>query len=139
MPSDVNNQDDRDKEMCAIALDEAFGLCGNNAVIFEQIATIMGIPKNDLTSVTPLDTKYKGILAGGPRQGNKWVIARAWDLVVNEQFGIMDAFHQAWEEAEPQPLMPTSGSPASANQGGVASQGYPVDEDSLDIDDFPEQ
>jgi hypothetical protein len=92
-------QDDRDKEMCAIALDEAFSLCGNNTVIFEQIATIMGIRKTDLSAVTPLDKKYQGVLNGGLHD-DKWVIARAWDLVVNDGIGIMDAFNQAWDETE---------------------------------------
>ena len=92
-------QDERDKEMRAIALDEAFSLCGNNTVIFEQIATIMGIRKTDLSAVTPLDKKYREVLNGG-RHDDKWVIARAWDLVVNEGIGIMDAFNQAWDETE---------------------------------------
>jgi len=115
MESDVDGtgssiQDERDKEMCAIALDEAFSLCGNNTVIFEQIAAIMGIRKTDLNSVTPLDSKYRGIL-NGARYDTKWAIARAWDLVVNEKAGVMEAFNQAWEEVEAskEPVPPAAG------------------------------
>ncbi len=104
MESDVEGtgtgiQDDRDKEMCAIALDEAFSLCGNMPMIFEQIAQMMGIRKADLNSVTPLDSKYRGIL-NGARYDTKWAIARAWDLVMNEKVSVMGAFNQAWEEVE---------------------------------------
>jgi len=104
MESDVegtgsNVQDERDKEMCAIALSEAFNLCGNMPMLFEQIAQMMGVRKADLNLVTPLDTKYRGIL-NGARYDTKWAIARAWDLVMNEKADVMDAFNQAWEEVE---------------------------------------
>lgn len=124
--NDVQNE--RDAEMCAIALDEAFGLCGNNTVIFEQIATIMGIRKTDLNSVTPLEKKYQDILRGA-RHDDKWVIARAWDLVVNEKYGIMDAFHQAWAEVDagtPEPAAPAGASPRMDDDVGEP-----------DIDEFP--
>ena len=128
MESNDGIQDARDKEMCAIALDEAFGLCGNNTVIFEQIAVIMGIRKGDLASVTPLESKYRGVLASGPSQGDKWVIARAWDLVVNDKLGIMDAFTQAWDEATPEPQVEPE--PQRFEQAGPS--------EDLDLDEFPE-
>jgi hypothetical protein len=114
--------------MCAIALDEAFGLCGNNTVIFEQIATIMGIRKTDLNSVTPLEKKYQDILLGA-RHDDRWVIARAWDLVVNEKIGIMDAFRQAWDEVDvgtSEPAAPAGAQPMV--DGDVGEPG---------IDEFP--
>lgn len=123
-------QDERDAEMCAIALDEAFSLCGNNVVIFEQIAGLMGIRKADLNSVTPLNDKYQGIL-NAARYDDKWVIARAWDLVANDGLGIMDAFRQAWEEVD------ASKGGSQASPDGAA----PVSEDlgdEPDIDQFPE-
>jgi hypothetical protein len=116
--------DERDKEMCAIALDEAFSLCGNNTVIFEQIATIMGIRKDALSAVTPLEKKYREVLNAG-KHDDKWVIARAWDLVVNEGIGIMDAFNQAWDETE-QP-----------KDEGVPPSNGNMDEPG--IDEFPDE
>ncbi len=129
MESDVTMQDERDKEMCAIALDEAFGLCGNNTVIFEQIATIMGIRKADLAAVTPLDSKYRTVLNGG-KHDDKWVIARAWDLVVNDKAGIMDAFNQAWGETEVEDV--------GLNQSLPVPGGISPHDDPDDIDNFPE-
>lgn len=131
--NDVNNgvQDERDAEMCAIALDEAFSLCGNNVVIFEQIATLMGIRKADLNSVTPLNDKYQGIL-NAARYDDKWVIARSWDLVVNDGIGIMDAFRQAWEEVDV-----SKGGSQAAPAAGPAPIGDDLGEEP-DIDQFPE-
>lgn len=93
-----------EKEKCAIALDEALTMCGGNESLFNQIATMMGIRKEELSSVMPLETKYRGILAIGPGNGKvpntRWVLARAWQLVVEEGMGALDAIDQGWEEAE---------------------------------------
>jgi hypothetical protein len=95
---------EKDSEMCAIALDEAFNLCGNNDVIFEQIAILMGIRNDVLASLKPLKDKYQKVLADGvgtdERSASRWVLARAWDLTINEGNGIMAAFGQAWTEAD---------------------------------------
>lgn len=99
-------QTEEDKEKCAIALDEAFGMCGNNDVIFTQIAKMMGIRDDALRLVSPLKEKYRNIMASGITSADskdiitRWVIARAWDLTVNEKSMIMEAFDQAWEEAD---------------------------------------
>jgi hypothetical protein len=124
--------------MCAIALDEAFGMCGNNDAIFQQIAMMMGIRSDALASVTPLKEKYQNVLISGPGATDKtaarWVIARAWDLTINEKFGIMDAFNQAWEESdEKQGKGPAQDALQSAT--GTA-QIDDVPEDALD--DFPD-
>jgi len=132
-------QTEQDREMCAIALDEAFGMCGNNDVIFQQIAMMMGIRSDALASVTPLKEKYQNVLNSGPGATDKtaarWVIARAWDLTVNEKFGIMDAFNQAWEESdEKQGKGPAQDAPHS-----MSGMMHPVNDAQDDIDDFPEQ
>jgi hypothetical protein len=125
-------QTEQDKEMCAIALDEAFGLCGNNDVIFQQIAMMMGIRSESLEAVTPLKDKYRGVLAVGPgmtdRSAAQWVIARAWDLTVNENVGIMDAFNRAWEEADEK----------QGKSGAPVDTPAPAGNDQPDIDEFPE-
>ncbi len=124
-------QTEQDKEMCAIALDEAFGLCGNNDVIFQQIAMMMGIRSEALDAVTPLKEKYRGVLTVGPgmtdRSAAQWVIARAWDLTVNEKLGIMDAFNRAWEEADEK----------QGKIGNPSNEVTPEKDDQSDIDEFP--
>jgi hypothetical protein len=92
----------RDKEMCAIALDEAFKLCGNPESTFQQTAIIMGMNKADIEAVSPLEQNYSRIVSVKPsrdvRSEQRWVLARAWELATHENMGVIDAFNSAWAE-----------------------------------------
>ena len=93
-----------EKERCAIALDEALAMCGGNESLFNQIATMMGVRKDVLSSVMPLDQKYRGIVSAGPGTGDhanaRWVLARAWQLVTENDVGALQAIEQGWDELE---------------------------------------
>ncbi len=98
------NMSPEEKEKCAIALDEALSMCGGPETLFNQIAAMMGIRKDALDAVMPLDKKYRGIVAAGPGAGDKantqWVLARAWQLVAEEGYGAMEAIEKGWQELE---------------------------------------
>jgi len=117
------NMTPEEKEKCAIALDEALAMCGGNDHLFKQIATMMGIRNDALSAVMPLDTKYRGIVNAGPGSGEKantqWVLARAWQLVVEDGISAMTAIDQAWDELD-EKLAP------------------PEKEPEDDLDEFPE-
>jgi len=93
-----------EQEKCAIALDEALAMCGGNESLFKQMAAMMGVRNDVLSSVMPLDQKYRGIVAAGPGTGEhanaRWVLARAWQLVTEEGQGAMAAIGQGWDEVE---------------------------------------
>ncbi len=92
----------KDKEMCAIALDEAFKLCGNPESTFQQTAVIMGMNKSDIEAASPLEQNYLRIVSTRPardmRSEQRWVLARAWELATHENMGVIDAFNSAWAE-----------------------------------------
>ena len=110
------NMSPEEKEKCAIALDEALSMCGGNEMLFNQMATMMGIPKSDLSSIMPLDQKYRGIIASGPGSSQststRWVLARAWQLVTEEGYGGMEAIEKGWQELEDTKAPAETGDPA---------------------------
>ena len=69
-------------------------------------------------------------MLNGGKHDDKWVIARAWDLVVNDKAGIMDAFNQAWGETEVEDV--------GLNQSLPVPGGISPHDDPDDIDNFPE-
>jgi len=133
---------ERDRELCTIALDEAFKLCGNPESTFQQTAVIMGMNKADIDAVTPLAQNFSRIVnvrpEREPRSEQRWVLARAWELATHDHMSVMDAFEAAWVElaeiSQPKPLPVIPPVYVPQNTGGAGTQ---IFEDDDDMDDFP--
>lgn len=133
---------DKDREMCAIALDEAFKLCGNPESTFQQTAIIMGMNKADIEAVSPLEQNYSRIVSVRPsrdvRSEQRWVLARAWELATHENMGVIDAFNAAWAEiaemTQPQVAVPARGPAPFAAPGRDDTEAIGDDEDEFPLE-----
>jgi len=135
---------EKDREMCIIALDEAFKLCGNPESTFQQTAVIMGMNKADIDAVTPLAQNYSRIVSvkpdREPRSEQRWVLARAWELTTRDRLSVMEAFEAAWAELaeitqpKPQPVIQNTVGPFEAR---YAPRSATANDDDNDDDEFP--
>lgn len=102
--------DDSDGLYCKIALEEAFGLCGEPEDAFREAAFFMGFTDDDLTSVFPIGEKYSDVLRDGigdsdctsPTALRTWVLCRAWEIYKEEGETIKVAIMRAWSEVREQ-------------------------------------
>jgi hypothetical protein len=136
---------ERDREMCIIALDEAFKLCGNPESTFQQTAVIMGMNKADIDAVTPLAQNYSRIVSvkpdREPRSEQRWVLARAWELTTRDRLSVMEAFEAAWAElaeiTQPKPQPLAQNTFVAPLRPVVPNRALANDEYDDDDDEFP--
>jgi|GEM_PF-3404700 hypothetical protein len=95
--------DSNSEEYCAIAFEEASMMCATPELVFVQASKFMGFAPEEIDEMLPLDATYQDVLADGVGESvfeaRKWILARAWDVHVNDGKIIFEAFAIAWQEA----------------------------------------
>lgn len=102
--------DTEDGLYCKIALEEAFGLCGDPEDAFREAAYFMGFTEDELEKIFPIGDRYEEVLREGISDSDctntsglkSWVICRAWEIYTGEGEVIKTAIMRAWSEAREQ-------------------------------------
>lgn len=100
------SDDGEGKLYCKIALEEAFGLCGEPEDAFQEMAYFLGFTEEEIGEIFPIGKKYERILSEGLRDHDctgpgvrVWVLARAWEIYIKDGETIKNAITRAWREA----------------------------------------
>jgi len=89
-------------EYCEIAFEEAQMMCATPELVFVQASRFMGFMPHEIDELLPLDETYQNIVSNGVGTSfasmRQWILARAWDLHVNEGESVVVSFQVAWQE-----------------------------------------